>query len=148
MVKTTTIKKLSYRKRDKGSSNTAFDETNAVDVRLYSARSRNNWAKKVRALCCWVCGSNNRSRTKALENIAHSMATMFDGVDIALPDFVAALMLVDCNQKKVLQNNRTQNTDCNDIDILAVKMRNVNFIPCSGQYTIPSIYFCEAPSCV
>ena len=76
------------------------------------------------------------------------MATMFNGVDIALSDFVAALMLVHRDQKKVLQNNRTQNTDCNDIDILAAEMRNVSFVPCSGQYTIPPIYFCVAPSCV
>ena len=77
-----------------------------VGKRLYSASSRQQWTRRVRVLCCCTGGNNNRSKVQALEDIAHAMATMFDGVEIVPTDFVAALMLVHRDQKQQLKRNR------------------------------------------
>jgi len=119
--KTVTIKiKKFSRRRSRGNEGNTIpvDETDTVNARLYSASSRKNWGKRIRALCCCVGSHNNRSRVKALEDIAHSMATMFDGVDVALSDFVAALMLVHRDQKKRIQESKKDN--------LAIELRNVS----------------------
>ena len=80
-----------------------------VGNRLYSANSRQQWTRRVKILCCCTGGSNSRSKVQALEDIAHAMATMFDGVEIVPTDFVAALMLVHRDQKEQLKKN--QNCD-------------------------------------
>ena len=76
-----------------------------VGKRLYSASSRQQWTRRVRVLCCCAGGNNNRSKVQALEDIAHAMATMFDGVEIVPTDFVAALMLVHRDQKEQMKRN-------------------------------------------
>jgi len=96
--------------------NTVVDETN--NTRLYSASSRRQWAQRVRTLCCCVSGRNNRAKVKALEDIAHAMATMFHKVDVVLSDFVVALMLVHRDQKKKMSS---QTFD------LAADLRNVSY---------------------
>ena len=77
-----------------------------VGKRLYSASSRQQWTRRVKVLCCCTGGNNSRSKVQALEDIAHAMATMFDGVEIVPTDFVAALMLVHRDQKGQLKRNR------------------------------------------
>ena len=116
--KSVTIKMKKFSRRRSRGNTIPIDETDTVNVRLYSASSRKNWGKRIRALCCCVGSHNNRSRVKALEDIAHSMATMFDGVDVVLSDFVAALMLVHHDQKKRIQESKTDN--------LAIELRNVS----------------------
>ena len=74
-----------------------------VGKRLYSASSRQQWTRRVRVLCCCAGGNNTRSKVQALEDIAHAMATMFDGVEIVPTDFVAALMLVHRDQKEQMK---------------------------------------------
>lgn len=76
-----------------------------VGKRLYSASSRQQWTRRVRVLCCCAGGNNTRSKVQALEDIAHAMATMFDGVEIVPTDFVAALMLVHRDQKEQMKRN-------------------------------------------
>jgi len=63
-----------------------------------------------------------------MEDIAHSMATMFDGVDVVPSDFVAALMLVRRDQKKKMQDDKKYN--------LAAELRNVS-CQLLLKYTIP-----------
>ena len=109
------VKKFSRRRRIREGNSIPADENN---TRLYSASSRSYWAKRIRTLCCCVGSHNNRSRVKALEDIVHSMATMFDGVDITLSDFVAALMLVHRDQKKKMKDNEKHNP--------AAELRNVS----------------------
>ena len=84
-----------------GNKTIKVDETK-VGKRLYSASSWQQWRRRVRWLCC--TGRNNTtSKVQALEDIAHAMATMFDGVEIVPTDFVAALMLVHRDQKKQMK---------------------------------------------
>jgi len=94
-------------------------DANKVGKRLYSSNAWNHWTRRVRALCCCIGGGNNRSKVQALEDIAHAMATMFDGVDVVLSDFVAALMLVHRDQKKQLKS-----IHCD----LGAQLRNVRII--------------------
>jgi len=93
----TSVKDEQQQSGDKDDNTAAIEMNNK---RLYSASSRKQWARRVRTLCCCVGGQNNRAKVKALEDIAHAMATMFHKVDIVLSDFVVALMLVHRNQKK------------------------------------------------
>jgi len=91
---------------------------NATATALYSASSRKQWARRVKTLCCCVGAHNNRSRVNALEDIAHAMATMFDGVDIVLSDIVTGLMLIHYDQKEKMKSKQ--------ID-LATELRNVRY---------------------
>ena len=76
-----------------------------VSKRLYSASSRQRWRRRVKVLCC-CAGSNGGSKTQAaMEDIAHAMATMFDGVKIVPTDFMAALMLVHRDQKEQIKKD-------------------------------------------
>jgi len=77
-----------------------------VGKRLYSASSRQQWFRRTRVLCCCTGGNNSRSKVQALEDIAHAMATMFDGVEIVPTDFVAALMLVHRDQKEQISKSQ------------------------------------------
>ena len=94
-------------------------DANKVGKRLYSSSAWMHWTRRVRALCCCIGGGNNRSKVQALEDIAHAMATMFDGVDVVLSDFVAALMLVHRDQKEQMKS-----IHCD----LGAQLRNVRII--------------------
>ena len=91
-------------------------EKTKVGKRLYSASSRQQWIRRTRVLCCCAGGYNGRAKVQVLEDIAHTMATMFDGVDIVPTDFVAALMLVHRDQKEQMK------TQCD----LGAQLRKVN----------------------
>jgi len=95
------VKKV-FRKRIGGQ--TIKVDSNKVGKRLYSSSAWKHWTRRVRALCCCIGGGNNRSKVQALEDIAHAMATMFDGVDVVPSDFVAALMLVHRDQKEQMKS--------------------------------------------
>ena len=115
------VKKSGQRgKRHKGTAKT-----------LYSASSRKQWARRVKALCCCVGAHNNRSRVKALEDIAHAMATMFDGVDIVLSDIVTALMLIHYDQKEKMKSTQVDP---------AAELRNVRYNLYSSSIYIVSEY--------
>ena len=75
-----------------------------VTKRLYSASSRQRWRRRIKVLCC-CAGSNNGSKTQAMEDIVHAMATMLDGVDFVPTDFMAALMLVHRDQKEQIKKD-------------------------------------------
>ncbi|XP_065890024.1 diacylglycerol lipase-beta-like isoform X2 [Dysidea avara] len=93
--------------------------------RSYSASSRMQWARRVRMFCCCVSGRNNRAKVKAMEDIAHAMATMFDKVDIVLSDFVVALMLVHRDQKIKVNSQRLD---------LAAELRNITYQLMDGKH--------------
>ena len=71
---------------------------------LYRTSTWKLWGRRAKLLCCCVRGNNNTSKTQALDDIAHAMATMFDDVEIVPTDFVAALMLVHRDQKKQMKD--------------------------------------------
>ena len=73
--------------------------------RMYRASARTRWTQRVRVLCC-CAGANNRAKRQALEDIAHAMATIFDGVEMVTTDFIAALMLVHRDQKEQIKKQR------------------------------------------
>ncbi|XP_065890027.1 diacylglycerol lipase-beta-like isoform X3 [Dysidea avara] len=87
-------------------------------TKLYSASSKKQWTRRVKAWCCCVGAHNNTSRVKALEDIAHAMATMFDGVDIVLSDFMTGLMLIHHDQRQKMKSKQ--------ID-LAARLRNITY---------------------
>ena len=91
-----------------------------VNKRLYSASSRQRWTRRARVLCCCAGGHNSRAKVQALGDIAHAMATIFDGVDVVPTDIVAALMLVHRDQKEQM---KTQST-CD----LGIQLRTVSYI--------------------
>ena len=85
--------------RKKLDDNTTEVVKKTVTKRLYSTNSWKRWGRRAKFLCCCIGNNNSASKKQALEDIAHAMATMFDGVNIVPTDFIAALMLVHRNQK-------------------------------------------------
>ena len=72
---------------------------------MYRASARTRWTQRVRVLCC-CAGANNRAKRQALEDIAHAMTTIFDGIEMVPTDFIAALMLVHRDQKEQIKKQR------------------------------------------
>ena len=93
-----------------------------VSKRLYSASSRQQWTRRGKVLCCCAGGHNSRAKALALKDIAHAMATIFDGVEIVPMDFVAALMLVHRDQKEQMKTN----PNCD----MGAQLRTVSQISC------------------
>ncbi|XP_065890020.1 diacylglycerol lipase-alpha-like isoform X2 [Dysidea avara] len=68
--------------------------------KLYSTNAKKQWLQRVKVLLCCVCSNETRSVEQVLEDIAHSMAILFEGNKLVLSDFVAGLMLVYRDQKE------------------------------------------------
>ena len=90
--------------RKKGADKTVKVHKKQVTKRLYSVGAQRRWRRRIKTLCCCV-GTNDRSKALAMEDIAHAMATMFDGVEIVPTDFMAALMLVHGNQRAQIKKD-------------------------------------------
>ena len=86
--------------------NLAKTESQKGAKRSYGMGTQRRWRRRIKILCCCV-GSNNSSKARTMEDIAHTLARITHDVEEFVPThFMAGLMLVHKQQKEQRGNDK------------------------------------------
>ena len=99
---------LGFSDYNESETNVAKTESHKGAKRSYGMGTKRRWRRRIKILCCCV-GSNNSSKARTMEDIAHTLARITHDVEEFVPThFMAGLMLVHKSQKQQRDHDEAQ----------------------------------------
>ena len=117
------------RRRDRFTGNISLSVPSVEQLEERHSRVHNSQVstskikRRLKAICCCLGITGQRSRGAALEDVARGLYTVFDETDVALTDVVAGFVLTKQAQRKRMKEGKS----------LTDKFRRVSLCVCVGR---------------